>query len=109
MKELVTTEQAERALVLLAAALPILGLLVGLIAGAARRRLAMGLRHGFVSGLLGPALWVMWRVYNLIMNRYGLDSVRGLLINLALFVGVGLAVGWMAIVLRRRSERAAPH
>jgi drug/metabolite transporter (DMT)-like permease len=93
MKELVTTEQAARVIVLFAIALPIAGLIIGAVAGAARKRLASSALLGLICGLVGPVIWVMWQVYNGIMGRYGLDSVKGLLINLGLFLVVGLAAG----------------
>ncbi len=99
MKELVTTEQAEQVLRLLAMVLPIAGLVIGAIAGAARRRLPGHALTGLLIGLVGPAAWLLWRVYNAIEGRFGLDSVKGLLINLALFavigVAVGVAIGWL--------------
>jgi hypothetical protein len=93
MKELVTVEQAERVLRLLAVALPLAGLVIGAVVGAMRGRARRGLVIGLVIGHTGPATFVLWKVYNGIMARYGLDSVKGLLLNLALFVAVGLAVG----------------
>lgn len=43
-------------------------------------------------------LYPLWRIYNLIEDHFGLDSVAALLINLALFVVVGVTVG---LLLRR--------
>jgi hypothetical protein len=40
----------------------------------------------------------MWRVYNAIEDALGLDSVAGLLANLALFVVLGIGIG---LALRR--------
>ena len=104
MKELVTTEQAERVLRLLAIILPIAGLLIGVAAGAARRKLAGHALAGLLIGLIGPASWVLWRMYNGIEGRFGLDSVKGLLINLALFAVIGVSVGAGVGLLLRRGE-----
>lgn len=105
MRELVTVEQAERAIVIIAVAAPIVGLVLGGVVGAIRRRLGAGLLIGLLCGAAGPAALAMWRVYNAITGRYGLDSVRGLLINLALFAAVGLAVGVaVGLVCRRRAS-----
>jgi len=106
MKELVTTEHAARVIAILAIALPIAGLVTGAIAGAVRRRAAREALLGLACGLSGPAIWVMWRIYNGIIGRFGLDSVKGLLVNLALFLVVGLVIGLAAGVLWRRA--AAP-
>ena len=107
MQELVTVEQAERAVAILAVALPAAGLLVGAILGAARRSLGRGLVVGLICGLSGPAIWLLWRMYNGIVGAYGLDSVRGLLVNIVLFVGIGLVVGIGIGLVRRQARRGA--
>jgi len=107
MKELVTVEQVEHAIRIAAVGIPAAGLLVGMLVGAARRRLKAGVGIGLACGAAGPAIWVTWRAYNAVAERYGLDSVRGLVVNIALFtcigVGVGLAVGYAARVRRTQS------
>ena len=108
MEELVTTEQAEQVIVMLAMALPVGGLVVGVISGAVRKRLGRGALLGLACGLTGPAIWLLWRMYNGIVAVYGLDSVRGLLVNLALFVAIGLVIGiGVGLVWRRVSKQAA--
>jgi len=102
MKEIVTVEQAERAIKLIAISLPIVGIAVGGAVGAVRRRPAVGLLTGLLCGAAGPLIWAMWRVYNVIIGRYGLDSVRGLLINLGLFILVGTLIGLAAAFAWRR-------
>ena len=102
MRELVTVEQAERAIAIAALALPLLGLVVGAVVGAARRRLGLGAALGLLCGLAGPAIWLLWRAYNGITGRYGLDSVRGLLVNLGLFVAIGLLLGLAVGLIWRR-------
>ena len=42
--------------------------------------------------------WPLWLVYNRIEDHFGLDSVAALLLNLALFVVLGVALGF---ILRR--------
>jgi hypothetical protein len=106
MEELVTVEQAERAIRITAIALPLAGLVVGTVIGAARRRTGRGLGLGLLCGLAGPAIWALWRMYNGVIAVYGLDSVRGLLVNLALFVGIGLLVGLgVGLAWRRAAKR----
>lgn len=102
MEELITVEQTERAVAVLAVALPAAGLLIGAIVGAIRRSLGRGLVLGLLCGLAGPGIWLLWRLYNSIVGAYGLDSVRGLFINLALFLSIGLVIGLMVGVLWRR-------
>lgn len=103
MQELITVEQAERVIGILVIALPVAGLVVGLVVGAAVRRVKLGLGIGLLSGASGPAIWLLWRMYNGIIAAYGLDSVKGLLINLALFAAIGLVVGLViGLAFRRR-------
>ena len=107
MQELITVEQAERAVAILAVALPAAGLLIGAILGTVRRSLIRYTIVGLMCGLLGPAIWLLWRMYNGIVGTYGLDSVRGLLVNLVLFVGIGLVVGIGIGLVRRQARRGA--
>jgi len=103
--ELVTVEQAEHVVGVAAAALPVAGVAVGALVGALRRRLASHAAVGLLCGLTGPAVLLLWRVYNAVIGRYGLDSVKALVINLALFAGVGTAAG-LAIGFATRRRRA---
>jgi len=107
MKELITVEQAERAIRTLALVLPPIGLIVGALVGAVGRRPGRGLLVGLLCGLAGPAVFGLWQMYNAVMGVYGLDSVRGLLVNLALFVAVGVVAGLLIGVLWRRMSAAA--
>ncbi|HEU4753174.1 MAG TPA: hypothetical protein VFU47_08695 [Armatimonadota bacterium] len=94
-RELVDAGQVGVALAILSG----LALLAALLLGAAfRTRKRAGLLRGaLVAGALvlaGP----LWQIYNGIEDRFGLDSVAALLINLALFVALGAAAG---LLLRR--------
>jgi chromate transport protein ChrA len=53
-------------------------------------------------GIFGPLVWVLWHVYNAIENAYGLDSVRGLVINLLLFIVVGIVFGLILRLWRNK-------
>jgi hypothetical protein len=62
-----------------------------------------GAGRGLVGGLVGPLIWLLWRVTNAIQDRMGLDSVAALFVNFAIFIGMGLAVGIVVgRVLRHR-------
>lgn len=92
MGELINLAAVERWFSILAVLLPLLG--AG--AGAAlqlRGRRPGALLTGILFGLLGPANWLLWHGYNAIEDRYGLDSVKAMLLNLALFAVLGLVVG----------------
>jgi hypothetical protein len=93
MDELVNLAVVERVFLSLALLLPFAGLAAGAAWGAARSQARVGAIQGFIAGLLGPLIWVLWKLYNAIEDHYGLDSVKGLLINLALFICVGLIAG----------------
>jgi hypothetical protein len=101
MKELVDLAAVERLFGLLAAALPVLGLGIGAALQFGRRRPG-ALVSGLLIGLLGPANWLLWRIYNGIEDHYGLDSVKAMLLNLALFATIGVIAG---LGIRRWSTR----
>jgi len=105
MEEIVTIEQAEHLLRILAFGTLPVGFILGVLVGALRHRLRVGLLLGLLCGLIGPAIWALWRLYNGVIGIYGLDSVRGLLINLALFVGIGVAAGIAIGLVWRRVWR----
>ena len=105
MQELITVEQTERAIAIMAVVFPSGGLLIGAILGVARRSFVRHIIAGLFCGLFGPAIWLLWRMYNGIVGAYGLDSVRGLLVNLVLFVGIGLVVGIGIGLVRRQARR----
>lgn len=98
-RELIDLVLFQRALVLSA-----LGLLVGGLAGGwwwgrTGGAVRAGLTRGLAVGLIGPAALGLWSVYNALEDRFGLDSVHALLINLAIFVAAGLlggaVLGWV--------------
>jgi len=58
-------------------------------------------RHRWVLGVLaGPALLVLWKIYNAIEDHYGLDSVKALLLNVAVFAAAALIITGVRILLR---------
>ena len=108
MKEIVTIEQANGLFLILAIAAPVLGALIGLALGARKRSAARGALTGFLVGLLGPANFLLWKVYNAITDRLGLDTVKNLLVNLALFAALGVIAGLIAGRYYRRQEITQP-
>ena len=96
MREIVTMEQANSLFLGIAIAAPIFGIIVGAGIGALRRNVGHAALRGFLIGLLGPANLVLWNVYNLITDRLGLDTVKNLLVNLGLFVVLGIIAGFIA-------------
>lgn len=107
MRELITLEQAESAFRALALVGPLLGAAVGAGLGARSRRVRAGTMAGLGWGLLGPAIWLLWRMYSAITDRLGMDTVLNLVVNLALFAAIGLASGMAIRMVRDRRRDAA--
>lgn len=100
MKELITRPQADT----LFTALLVIGIIAGPVAWAVARhrggdRLLWALAVGAPPVLVG----LLWRVYNAITDRLGLDTVRNLAVNFVLFVVVGGLCGlaWGMLASRR--------
>ncbi len=111
MTELVTVEQAEAVLRALIWAGPLLGALLGLIIGAARKCPVLGFWQGVAVGLLGPAIYGLWLAYSA-MVRYnpqtgeaGLHQVWVHAVNGLIFIVVGLVLG---VIYRRFVFREGP-
>lgn len=77
---------------------PPLGAALGYGVGRLRRQVRGDVVDGTLLGLFATLTLVMWHVYNAIVERLGLDTVRNLLVNLALFAVVGVVLG---LTLRR--------
>ena len=86
MKELIDLHQAH----LLMLGVLLLAPLIGLGWGFVSRRVLFGLAIG---ALVGGGNYALWTVYNAVTQKLGLDTVANLLVNLALFVVIGIAIG----------------
>ena len=86
-KELISQHQANVLMFAILIAAP----LIGLAWGALTKRLAQGLA---VGSLLGVGNFALWTLYNAITDRLGLDTVKNLLVNLGLFLVIGILMGW---------------
>lgn len=93
MREIVTMEQVNRWFLLLAIAAPIIGMLFGALAGQRRGQMKRGLVSGLAIGLLGPVNLLLWKVYNALTDQMGLDTVKNLLVQLGLFIMLGVIAG----------------
>lgn len=89
MKELITIHQANLLMLALLIAAPVIGVLWGAAVKNVKRGAAIGL-------LVGGGNYALWTVYNAITDRLGLDTVKNLMTNLALFIVVGAAAGFAA-------------
>lgn len=73
--------------------LPVLGFLSGVVIGKWRDNLQFYIYRGLFLGAFGPINWLMWQLYNKVTDHYGLDTVKNLLMNLAIFATLGLLLG----------------
>ena len=94
LREIVDIAAVNRLFLLLAVLGPVAGSVIGAAIGSRRQRLRQGAVSGLLLGLLGTLNWLLWHVYNALTDANGLDSVKGLAINLVLFVMVGAALGF---------------
>lgn len=79
----------------------VLAPLAGLAWGFAVKRLPFGLAIGI---LVGIGNYTLWTAYNAITQKLGLDTVTNLLVNLGLFVVIGVVVGIGAGIYAARKE-----
>ena len=79
----------------------ILAPVIGLAWGAATKKITTGLAVGII---VGGGNFILWHVYNAITNRLGLDTVLNFEVNLGLFVVVGIVLGVVVGIMRRRTE-----
>ena len=94
-KELIDVAKMGMALAVLSGA----GLLLGpFCLWMASEKASDGWRKCGLVALCLVLTWPLWLVYNRIEDHFGLDSVAALLLNLALFVVLGVALGF---ILRR--------
>ncbi|MHB8995094.1 MAG: hypothetical protein ACYC63_07590 [Armatimonadota bacterium] len=91
MQEIINLTTFAKAIMWLAIALPVIGLVVGL--------LAREVGKGLAVGLLGTLIYVLWLVYSYLI-RYdpvtgscGLHRTAVLWLNIGLFALVGVALG----------------
>ena len=85
MHEMVSEQAVNQAMLAIAIIAPILGALIGLVVGLVRKRLIEVVR-GLMVGCLGTVAWGMWQAYNAVTARFGLDTVKNLGINAAMFI-----------------------
>lgn len=97
MQEIITAQQVDTLFLVFAVGGPLVGAAIGWLRG--KRVL-----HGLLWGMLLTANWLLWRVYNAITDRLGLDTVRNLLVNLVFFITLGAVAGWFVAWRMKRGE-----
>ena len=93
MNELIAPESVEKALLILAVAGPLAGVLIGAFIGAHKRSVVPYLVSGILIGAIGSLIFGMWRVYGAITNKLGLDSLINLGLQLLIFAVSGAVLG----------------
>ena len=86
MKELINAHQAHLLMLTILILAPFVGLAWGLWAKRIRRGIGVGMTVGIGNYLL-------WTLYNALTDKLGLDTVKNLLVNLGLFIALGLLAG----------------
>ena len=79
----------------------VLAPVIGLVWGLTVKRVGLGLVIGL---LVGGGNFALWTAYNDITEKLGLDTVKNLLVNLGLFVVIGILVGVGAGVFAARQH-----
>lgn len=97
MKELIDLHQSH----LLMLGVLLLAPLIGLGWGFVNKRVPLGLAVGV---LVGGGNYALWTVYNAITQKLGLDTVANLLVNLGLFVAIGIVIGIGAGIYAARKQ-----
>ena len=101
LREIIEAPTVERWFLILAILGPVLGLLIGAANGAKRSAVKSGAVSGVIVGLLGTLNWVLWRLYNVLTDANGLDTVKNVIINGVVFVVIGAVIGSVIGFMRR--------
>ncbi len=86
LHELVSRETVDHIFLILLVLFPLIGLGVRLLKPDRSRQ-------AFLIGVIGLINWLIWQLYNRVTNHYGLDTVKNLVVNLALFTFLGIGIG----------------
>ncbi|MDE2127665.1 MAG: hypothetical protein KGJ62_13845 [Armatimonadetes bacterium] len=106
MHEIVRTATVQHTFVILAIVGPIAGVCFGAAAGIRARRVRRTALTGLAIGCLGTANYLLWILYNGVVNHFGLDTVAAAAVSLAMFALVGGVAGAVA---GKRLRSKAPH
>lgn len=93
MKELLDQGAVERVLLIAAVSGPLVGLIIGAVAGARGRCFAPRIAAGVLIGALCSLAYGMWRVYGALTDVLGLDSALNLVLQIMMFAVFGVALG----------------
>ena len=102
MKELITQQQMDSALRILAIAAPLTGLFIGAVIGIIRRHIVVGATFGFIVGLIGTGVFGLWRIYTALGDNFGYASIASIGFQMAIFAGIGMVAG---VIIQKSIDR----
>ncbi len=107
LHEIVDINAVNRIFGWVAILLPILAVLIGYLIGVNGKSRVVNALRWLLWGLLGPFNWLMWRLYNALTDRNGLDSVSNVVVNFVIFVVVGCLLGIVFALVERKLKTEA--
>ncbi|MBC7326518.1 hypothetical protein H5T87_00180 [bacterium] len=99
-KELIDEETIVHLFDILTWLLPLMGIVLGLSFSIFKRNRNF-LFIGISIGMLGPLNKALWSVFNIVLDRFGFDTVKSLLLNIVIFVSVGLVLGYLVALISK--------
>ena len=105
MKPLVDPSSVERVLLYMAVAGPLAGFVLGTVLSVHARRAASRIIAGVLIGALGSVVYAMWRLYGVITDALGLDTVLNLALQIVMFAFLGALLGAVIYKLKPPSLR----
>ncbi|MEN6520878.1 MAG: hypothetical protein ABFD46_06985 [Armatimonadota bacterium] len=94
MKEIITQEQVEVILKIVAVSAPAAGLVIGAIVGLIRKRIVGGSVIGVIIGFTGTVVFGLWRMYTAVGEHFGYTNTVCIAIQLAVFTVIGICAGF---------------
>jgi hypothetical protein len=107
MNELVTQKQVGNILHIVAIASPITGIVIGTIIGIVKKRILASAARGVLIGHAGVAMFILWKIHISLGQRYGYTSVMSFTVQLVIFFGLGIGIGFLIRRLAGKSHSAA--
>lgn len=99
MQELIDPAVVERVMLFLAVGGPLVGLIIGVVVGAHERCALPTIAAGTLIGAMGSVAYGLWRLYGVVTDAMGLDSVANLVVQLVTFAVIGVLLGMAALRL----------
>ncbi|MFQ3548683.1 MAG: hypothetical protein SNJ70_02890 [Armatimonadota bacterium] len=98
MHELINYQSANKYLFFLAVFSPFFGLMVGGVFGAHDKKIWPKMLSGFIMGMLGTVSYGLWKLYNVITDYFGVDSLFNMILQIVLFALLGMFAGYVVFM-----------